>query len=100
MQEMGEMGERSGLILEEVLEACASEVRLRTWIPVCSSLWLHPFFPPTVCSCPIPWAPGGCSDPLSKNEAPMRENKGTTNAVNPGSNLFVISTHLKCTCYP
>lgn len=37
----------------KVLEACASEVHLRTWGPVCSLPWLRLFLPSTVCPCPI-----------------------------------------------
>lgn len=95
----GDGGEEQ-VFLEEALEACASEVPLRTWVPVCSPPLPHLFFPSTVCPAPSPWAPGGCSDPLSTSQASMPENKGIANAVNPRSNLFVISTHLKCTCYP
>lgn len=39
-------------------------------------------------------------DLLSISRALTQENKDWANAVNPGSNLFVIFTHLKCTCYP
>lgn len=42
----------------------------------------------------------GCEDLPPISQALTHENKDIANAVNPGSNLFVISTHLKCTCYP
>lgn len=66
---------------------------------------LHPPFsaPSPSSSSPLsstPWAPAGCIALLSVSLELTQENKDIASAVNPGSNLFVISTHLKCTCYP
>lgn len=46
-------GEEWGLILGEVLEACASGVHIRTWVSVCSHPSLYLFLPSTAFLCPI-----------------------------------------------
>lgn len=91
----GEMCQTRILGLEPGARLC--ELRMRTWRSSSPSVPPAPFR-----STPRPpsaRAAVGCAA-SSALTAPTRENKDIAHAVNPGSDLFVISTHLKCTCYP